>query len=150
MRSDEVECKPIRKCLRCDNPLPDNNPTRLYCSLRCRPSMKKNDACSSDTSKSSRGAMGELVVSADLLQLGFEVFRSVSPSSSCDLIAMKNNQLFRVEVKSSWTTYTKADGKICNNWTIGVKQPNSSYDILAIVRNGEVTYDPPLNNEENV
>jgi hypothetical protein len=46
-----------------------------------------------------RGAMGELVIVTDLLSRGFEVFRSMSHSSSCDLIALWRGAFYRIEVK---------------------------------------------------
>jgi len=48
------------------------------------------------------GAMSELFVSADLLKKGYAVFRSLSPACFCDLIVVKDNQIFRVEVKTGY------------------------------------------------
>lgn len=46
------------------------------------------------------GAISELVICCDLLRRGYEVFRSVSPSCSCDLAVLKDGKLLRIEVKS--------------------------------------------------
>lgn len=48
-----------------------------------------------------KGALAELAVSADLLSRGFEVFKAVSGSATCDLIAMAEWNCFRVQVKYS-------------------------------------------------
>lgn len=40
-----------------------------------------------------------MLAAVDLLSRGYEVFRSVSQACSCDLIAMKNRRLLRVEVR---------------------------------------------------
>jgi len=45
------------------------------------------------------GAVGELEVSVDMMRNGFEVFRSHSPNTSCDLIALLDGKCFRIEVK---------------------------------------------------
>jgi hypothetical protein len=52
-------------------------------------------------SASTIGAISELAVCADLLSKGYDVFRSVSPGAQCDLIAQKDGNLIRVEVKTN-------------------------------------------------
>lgn len=78
------------------------------------------------------------MVSADLLKKGYSVFRSVSPSCSCDLIAMKDKKVLRVEVKSG---YKNKDGKIQSQ-----KGKQVDYDILAIVLHKEniILYKPAI------
>ena len=50
------------------------------------------------------GALAELVVCADLLQQGYDVFRSVSSNAACDIIAAnREGELCRIEVKSAVT-----------------------------------------------
>jgi len=44
------------------------------------------------------GALHEIVVCADLLRRGYHVFRAISPSCPCDLIATRNGDSLRVEV----------------------------------------------------
>ncbi len=44
------------------------------------------------------GALNELRVSTDLMLRGWSVFRSLSPSSQCDLVLLKNEKVVRVEV----------------------------------------------------
>jgi Holliday junction resolvase-like predicted endonuclease len=51
-------------------------------------------------SRGNTGAVSELVVCADLLKKGYEVFRSVSPSSSCDLIVLKDGKTLTIEVRT--------------------------------------------------
>jgi hypothetical protein len=55
------------------------------------------------------GALSELIATTDLIKKGYEVFRAVSPSASCDLIILKNGKLHRIEVR---TGYLKADGAV--------------------------------------
>jgi len=46
------------------------------------------------------GTISELVVAADLMAKGYEVFRGLCAQSSCDLITLKDGQFQRVEVKT--------------------------------------------------
>jgi Holliday junction resolvase len=48
------------------------------------------------------GAIGEILVAADLLAKGFAVFRSMSPACYCDLLAEKEGEILAVEVKTSF------------------------------------------------
>jgi hypothetical protein len=50
---------------------------------------------------SSTGALAEVIACADLMDRGHHVFRSLGPSSPCDLIVLIGNRPFRVEVKTS-------------------------------------------------
>jgi len=81
------------------------------------------------------GAIGELVVAADLLQRGYEVFRSLSPSASCDLAILKDGQLLRIEVR---TGYQSAEKKLI------VSNKNHRADVLAVNTNAGIIYIPTL------
>jgi hypothetical protein len=90
-------------------------------------------------SPSTKGASSELIVSVDLLSKSYEVFRSVSPAASCDLIALKNGQTFRVEVKTGTAQGTRH--------RVYPKPPTDNFDILAIVFPGaysSISYTPSL------
>lgn len=80
----------------------------------------KNKKTCSDTCKSTRlakitgrlvndkissgsvGAMSELFVCGELLKKGYAVFRSLSPSCFCDLIAIKGSSQLVVEVRTGY------------------------------------------------
>lgn len=85
------------------------------------------------------GTISELLVAADLLKSGYEVFRALSPSCSCDLAILKNGKLIRVEVT---TAYIGPSGKL-----LTCKKPNEKSDIIAYVlkAGNEIIYEPPLN-----
>lgn len=53
-------------------------------------------------SSGSVGAMSELFISGDLLKKGYSVFRSLSPSCFCDLIAIKESRIFQIEVRTGY------------------------------------------------
>ena len=86
-------------------------------------------------SPSTLGAINELRVCADLLLKGYEVFRSVSPGSSCDLAILKEGKLIRIEVK---TAHLKSNGKLMNP----VKKHRA--DVVALVFPESITYIPDL------
>lgn len=48
------------------------------------------------------GAMSELFVCGELLKNGYSVFRSMSPSCFCDLIAIKDNVSMSIEVRTGY------------------------------------------------
>jgi Holliday junction resolvase len=77
-------------------------------------------------------------VCADLLHRGFEVFRAVSPSCSADIIAQKNDQLYRIEIKTARISHK---GKI----TYAKPVNTTKYDVLALVfpdNKNEIMYIP--------
>lgn len=78
------------------------------------------------------------MVTYDLMLKGYEVYRAISPSSSCDLIALKGGLAIRVEVTKGTRT-----GKVKRLWW----PPHipSRYDLLAVWESdGAITYSPDL------
>jgi endogenous inhibitor of DNA gyrase (YacG/DUF329 family) len=109
-----------------------------YCSAKCRNAdMVAPAVAHPGISAGSRGAIGELAVSIDLMKKGFEVFRNVSPHGDCDLIIMKNGSVARVEVRSA--SKNAKTGKVYTPTGHGGKA-----DILAIYTWDEILYDPPF------
>lgn len=129
-----------RICKNCSKPfkVSGNAWNKLFCTKACRVEYVGFKGAYKGISAASVGAIAELAVSADLLKKGYAVFRSVSPSCSCDLIAMKGKKVLRVEVKSG---YQNKDGRIqC------AKPKQVNYDILAIVlhQKDTIIYKPTL------
>ena len=52
-------------------------------------------------SPGNQGAVNELRISANLLGLGWSVFRSVSPNGATDLVALKGRTVLRVQCKAT-------------------------------------------------
>lgn len=52
-------------------------------------------------SPGTQGTVSELRVSTYLLNLGWDVLRSLSPNGSTDLVAIKGRRVLRVQVKST-------------------------------------------------
>jgi len=112
---------------------------KLYCSSKCGTlhgdydngfSFSKYPGLSTGTI----GAIGELMVSADLLMKGYEVFRSVSATCSCDLAILKNGKFLRIEVRSG---YKIKSGELRYLGKVRA-------DHVAIVFKNEIEYSPKL------
>jgi len=82
-----------------------------------------------EISTSTIGAAAELRVCAHLLELGYEVFRSMSPNCTCDMVIGKGGIAASVEVKS---------GARWRDWPSN--RENISADILAVVDDCDVSY----------
>jgi len=87
------------------------------------------------TNTGTKGAIGELRVCTDLLARGYEVFRAVSPSASCDLIAVRDGRIWRVEVRSA-PCY---GGKVYKSRP---KKDAGKQDVYAWVTDTAIIYEP--------
>ena len=79
------------------------------------------------------GAISELKVATDLLSKGYDVFRALSPSCSCDLAILQKDKLLRVEVRTGH----------CQNGKLYCRDKDTErHDVFAAVNNitGEITY----------
>ncbi len=80
------------------------------------------------------GYVAELLVAADLLSKGFDVFRAVNPNAACDLVACRSGALSRIEVKYI------ADPKPVNVRR-AIQHNLAKFDTLAVVdSNGQIVY----------
>jgi hypothetical protein len=110
---------------------------RKYCCKNCRPSTATPRGGSSDTS--STGALSELRVAVDLLSKGYEVFRALSPSASCDIIALRAGKILRIESRTA--TYRK-DG--IRNSKKPLSKDVGRQDVFAWVLPDCIQYEPAL------
>jgi Holliday junction resolvase len=104
-----------------------------YCSDECRDKAIERVRWKG-LSTSTIGAINELRVAGDLMTKGYEVFRALSPACSCDLVALKNGVLSRIEVRTAYRSRTG----ITRNAT------NFRGDILAFVLPKKIIYEPEL------
>jgi hypothetical protein len=92
-------------CRGCSKDFAQNRTYQIYCTKACRESNKYihiPNRYATTIPTASTGAVSEMIVCADLLERGYEVFRAVSAASSCDILAMKGNQYVRVEVRTCY------------------------------------------------
>src|SRR5262245_42807567 len=100
------------RCLDCGQPISEKRLEKKarYCSTKCRNNTtlqryrKLNHRL--QLPSSTVGTLAELEVAVDLLRRGYEVFRALSPSCSCDLAVLREGRLLRVEVRTAY--YSKA------------------------------------------
>lgn len=132
-------------CKFCRKPLSERKIRRhaLYCDRICSRNFVKKQYASLNgrdgtVSRATVGAVSELIVSVDLLRRGYDVFRALSPSCSCDLVILKNGRVIRVEVR---TGVINTGGKIAHAWK---EKDRDRSDVLAVVVNGSIIYKPEL------
>lgn len=128
-------------CLNCNKQILKFKGLRKYCNDICKKEFinKKHEKFESKTKelgKTKVGAIQEMLVCADLIKRGYDVFRAICSSCPCDIIILKDNKSLRVEVTTGYIT--SANGYI----KIPTKD-YSKFDIIAIVLgNGKIVYDP--------
>lgn len=91
--------KIIKNCIQCNKKFETTRKGRFcsnFCSYRFHRKPFKNSKISTGT----KGSIAEFLVGVDLLQKGYEVFKSLSTNSSVDLIIKKRQFIYSVEVKS--------------------------------------------------
>lgn len=130
--------KKVGKCKFCKKKYKKKKSIQKFCSTKCRNDsyIKRNRKHRNIKIKERGkiGALSELLVCADLLNEGFEVFRSVSQSCSCDLICMKDDKIYRVEVKTA--RIYGDDEKIYHQMNFNYKK----FDLLALVIGKKIIY----------
>lgn len=131
-----------KNCEWCGNSFHAFGEKKRFCGGKCRQAtyQAKNGykpmSSSLGISTADVGAIAELQVCADLLKYGFHVFRSVSPTGPCDLLAfLPGEPPFRIEVKTGYYT----NGKLCHGPTRG-----SIFDVLAVCTPEQIHYRPSL------
>jgi hypothetical protein len=140
-----------RKCIVCEILFTTYQPNQKVCGEICRKkynydlALKKTPSRQRGLSSGSVGAMSELRICADLLRLGYYVFRSVGPNSPYDVIAVKHGKLLKIEIR---TGILGASDKPYFN-----KRTNHSHDLcdvfgVYVEENDSIFYDPPLKNIE--
>ena len=56
-----------------------------------------------------KGAIAELRVGVDLLSKGYHVFRSESPGCPCDIVAIKDGECIKIEVRTVFAKNKRGD-----------------------------------------
>lgn len=98
-----------QNCKECKKPFIPKNSLQKFCKVSCRRKYEYEekrkeyygDVSNKFASRGDAGAYAELAVAMDLLIKKYHVFRAVSPHSSCDIVALKNDICYRVEVRTA-------------------------------------------------
>lgn len=91
-----------KSCAICKKGFSSNQPFAKYCSAKCRVVAWQPEKTKWAIPTGSVGTVGELLVSADLLLKGYEVYRALSPSASCDILALQNGNIYKFEVRTGY------------------------------------------------
>ena len=104
-----VRQKHLLVCEMCGNKFETYYADKKTCSEKCKQNRYEKltgrfveENRNSGLSTGTVGAMSELLVSSDLLRKGYAVFRSVSPACFCDLIAIKEKKMLKMEVRTAY------------------------------------------------
>ncbi len=127
-----------KTCVYCNEIFSPRTSQQRYCSSDCRRAGDEPlrwQPLHPGIDKGKVGAVVELIVSADLLRRGYEVFRALSQSASCDILAMKDGAILRIEVRSC---QLRRDGGVIIGWKpIDIGRQ----DVFAtVLPSGEVAY----------
>lgn len=96
----------MSRCVTCDAEFEPYRAAQKYCSRACWPSEKQRqtrlgaDRVHASLPTSTTGCISELVVAADLLAKGYAVFRTLTPNSFCDLIAVRGEETRKIQVRT--------------------------------------------------
>lgn len=140
MPRKSVPFYPDQPCAFCSTIFRPMRSTTIFCSKRCRRSQEitqKNTFSLGGVCDGTVGAIAELVVSTDLMRKGWEVYRALSPASSCDVLAFKNGACLYVEVRTAQKT-------LSGNLLYPKKNIRGSQIALVTHRDNQVHYIPEL------
>lgn len=94
---------------------------------------------SKNVSPGTKGAIKELMVSVDLMNKGYQVFRAFSPQAPCDLIALKDGKCLRVEVTTGHLYKCGGEDKL--GWD---RHNPENYDVIVVILGDTLFYMPEL------
>ena len=108
MNTTKGTARVTRECERCKTEYKTNYLQQRFCTRKCNQAFWKErhllPVSHPALPTGTVGTIGELKAAAYFLERGYEVFRSISANSSCDLAVLKNSQLVRVEVRMGHVT----------------------------------------------
>lgn len=96
-----------RTCEYCERGFMHRQPQAKTCSETCRKARQNERTGRKATihlniPPNTVGAISELVAAADLMSKGYSVFRALSTTCYCDLIAVKDGTTYHVEVRTAY------------------------------------------------
>lgn len=99
-----IRTKTSWKCKHCGAEHHTRGRYQTYCNKECgskyRQSRRLELNPRPQLPTGTTGAMSELAACVDLMLKGYSVFRALSPSCLCDLIAIRDGRTIRVEVRT--------------------------------------------------
>lgn len=89
-----------RLCETCQQPYTPRAKHQRYCGSDCWPYRVQPAPWAIPLPTGTVGALAELRIATDLMCRGYNVFRALSPSCYCDLLASKNEHILHVEART--------------------------------------------------
>jgi Holliday junction resolvase-like predicted endonuclease len=93
-------------------------------------------------SKNKKGAVGEIMVAAELMKMGYDVFQNICMSGIADLVVLNTSNMVSmcIDVKSEYARYVRKDGTLGTNLSTRVKFENNVWYIGYIHQTHEILY----------
>lgn len=93
-----------KKCVECSADFLSSSPQKKFCSSDCQRKnfVKITGRKGTGLPTGTVGAISELKVATYLMRIGYSVFRALSPSCFCDLIAIKEKEYLLLEVRTGY------------------------------------------------
>ena len=137
----------MRDCVVCGRSFRARNKTHLLCSPRCRSKREHREKTVTIVSHdmSMLGEAAELLVAADLMRRGVQVFQNIARTGPADLVAWvpgRHGVAF-IDVKGITTAYRKADGTLSIPYESDLRDSDRQTWIVRVVGT-EVHYPPAL------
>ena len=137
----------MRDCAVCGRSFRARNKTHLLCSQRCRSKREHREKTVTIVSHdmSMLGEAAELLVAADLMRRGVQVFQNIARTGPADLVAWvpgRHGVAF-IDVKGITTAYRKADGTLSIPYESDLRDSDRQTWIVRVVGT-EVHYPPAL------
>ena len=99
---------PVLTCVICEKTYVARSHNQKICGAECKKEFWGRRG-TLDISTASVGAIAEMAICVEMLSRGYSVFRSVSASGFCDVVAIKGDERMLLEVR---TGYEDFGGKI--------------------------------------
>ena len=92
-----------KQCVTCGTDFTPRGSRHRYCGMACTPEARSQQNLPTlHMTTATVGAMIELMVCTDLMIRGYDVFRAVSPSCYCDLVARKGDLTLHIEARTGF------------------------------------------------
>ncbi len=130
----KADLLPEVPCSMCLKMFKRSQPRQRLCTRKCSDDFYVRRSALS-IPRQSTGAISEMAVCADLLKKGYAVFRAVSSSCFCDVMAVKGDENLRLEVR---TGYKALDGHLTFPKKIYTKIATPTHYAVYIPQTNEV------------
>lgn len=126
-----------RTCVGCLKDFKTSFPNTKACSNECRQAFaKKRTRNMYGIGTASVGTIAEMEVCCEMLKRGYSVFRTVSQSSFCDVVAIKGSEVMMLEVR---TGYYCPSGYISYPKIIHNKISNPTHYAVFVAETNEIS-----------